>query len=82
MRYLGVDLAWAEHARGRSANASGVVALDPSGNVVDAGWTAGLDQTIDWIEGSSTEAARCSWMPRSSQLATIIAPARPEQRRE
>jgi len=55
MRYLGVDLAWVEHARGRSANASGVVALDPSGDVVDAGWTVGLDQTIDWIEGSSTE---------------------------
>ena len=55
MRFLGVDLAWGEHARGRSANASGVVALDPSGDVVDAGWTVGLDQTIDWIESNGAD---------------------------
>jgi predicted RNase H-like nuclease len=49
MRFLGVDLAWAEGSQAKSANDSGVVALDQSGEVVDAGWTSGLASTQAWI---------------------------------
>ena len=50
MRYLGIDLAWGEGSSSRSANRSGVVALEPSGEIVDADWTVGLDETVAWIE--------------------------------
>jgi predicted RNase H-like nuclease len=49
MRFLGIDLAWAEGSDARPARDSGVVALDQSGKVVDAGWTNGLGQTQAWI---------------------------------
>jgi len=50
MRYLGVDLAWGEGSEAKPANRSGVVALEPSGTISDAGWTIGLEATIDWIQ--------------------------------
>ena len=28
-----------------------MVALDPHGTVVDAGWTRGVDETFDWVDG-------------------------------
>jgi predicted RNase H-like nuclease len=34
---------------GRPANESGVVALDERGRVLDAGWTRGVDETVDWV---------------------------------
>lgn len=46
-RFLGIDLAWAEGAR--QANETGVVLLDPAGTVLEAGWTRGVDATVDWI---------------------------------
>ena len=49
MRFLGIDLAWAEGSDAKPARDSGVVALDSSGEVVDAGWTKGLVQTQAWI---------------------------------
>jgi predicted RNase H-like nuclease len=49
MRFLGIDLAWAEGSGASPARDSGVVALDQSGEVVDAGWTKGLVQTQAWI---------------------------------
>jgi predicted RNase H-like nuclease len=49
MRFLGVDLAWGEGSDARPARDSGVVALDQSGEVVDAGWTNGLGSTQAWI---------------------------------
>lgn len=48
MRFLGVDAAWG------SVNPSGVCALDPSGVIVDAGWTNGLDATADWVQRLAT----------------------------
>ena len=51
MRFIGVDLAWAEGAR---TNETGVVALDADGTIVDAGWTVGVDDTAAWIERFST----------------------------
>ena len=50
MRYLGIDLAWGEGSLAKPANRSGVVALEPNGRIVAAGWTIGLDQTVEWIE--------------------------------
>jgi predicted RNase H-like nuclease len=44
MRAIGVDLAWGDRRE------TGVVALDPDGTVVDAGWTRGVGETSDWID--------------------------------
>lgn len=49
-RFLGVDLAWAEHRPAGAPNETGLALLDPTGRVLDAGWTRGLDETIAWIE--------------------------------
>lgn len=57
MRYLGVDLAWGEGSETKAANRSGVVALEPSGTIDDAGWTIGLEATIDWIKQHGTDDA-------------------------
>jgi len=50
---LGIDLAWGEGSQARPANRSGVVALEPDGRISDAGWTIGLEQTIEWIEANA-----------------------------
>jgi len=55
MRYLGIDLAWGEGSESKPANRSGVVALQPSGTIRDAGWTIGLDATLDWIHRQSSD---------------------------
>ncbi|HEY4180136.1 MAG TPA: DUF429 domain-containing protein [Kofleriaceae bacterium] len=49
MIVLGVDLAWAEATRSGHANETGVVAATQDGTIVDAGWTVGIEQTLDWI---------------------------------
>ncbi len=57
MRYLGIDLAWGEGSEAKPANKSGVVALDVSGAIADAGWTVGLDETLAWIADHGGEDA-------------------------
>jgi predicted RNase H-like nuclease len=47
---LGIDLAWGEGSSSKPANETGLVAVDRSGHVLDAGWTCGLDETVTWIE--------------------------------
>jgi predicted RNase H-like nuclease len=49
MRIIGIDLAWADTTDRRRANETGIIATDPDGTVIDAGWTAGVDDTITWI---------------------------------
>ena len=49
MRVIGIDLAWGEGSGQELANETGVVAVDPTGTIVAAGWTRGLDETADWI---------------------------------
>lgn len=49
MLLLGIDLAWKEGSASKEANQTGVVALEPSGRIVDAGWTIGLEETAEWI---------------------------------
>jgi len=54
MRVLGVDLAWGEGSGGsRLANETGVVAADLDGTVVDAGWTVGVEATLNWVQGAA-----------------------------
>jgi predicted RNase H-like nuclease len=50
MRVIGIDLAWGEGSDQKLANETGLVAADQSGEVVDAGWASGLDQTVEWIK--------------------------------
>jgi predicted RNase H-like nuclease len=52
-RFLGIDLAWREDEPTRRANESGVAALDPSGVVLDAGWTTGLAETAAWVRSAA-----------------------------
>jgi predicted RNase H-like nuclease len=54
MRFIGVDLAWADSA---VANETGVVALDEDGTIVAAGWTAGVAATTAWLEANAGEEA-------------------------
>jgi hypothetical protein len=54
MRFIGVDLAWADSA---VANETGVVALDDDGTVVAAGWTTGVAATTAWLEANAGEEA-------------------------
>jgi predicted RNase H-like nuclease len=56
--FLGVDLAWSEGRDGRPPNESGVAVLDLAGRVLDAGWTRGIAETVEWIESrAGTESA-------------------------
>lgn len=52
MRVLGINLAWATN-KSRVSNEIGVVAVEDDGTVVDAGWTRGLVETLDWIEANA-----------------------------
>ena len=54
MRVIGVDLAWGEGTSRRVANETGVLAVELDGTVVDAGWTCGLPETVEWIERRSS----------------------------
>lgn len=53
MRVLGIDLAWATNKKSGVSNETGVVAVEPDGTVVDAGWTRGLNETLDWIAANA-----------------------------
>jgi len=47
-RFIGVDLAWREGTGDVAANETGVAVIDGDGQVLDAGWTRGAEQTIGW----------------------------------
>jgi predicted RNase H-like nuclease len=49
-----VDLAWADTT---VANETGVVAAEPDGTIVDAGWTTGVDETVAWTSAYGAGAA-------------------------
>jgi predicted RNase H-like nuclease len=55
VRYLGVDLAWRDHAADRPANESGVAAIDGRGVVLDAGWTRGVSNSLAWADHISAQ---------------------------
>ena len=50
MRVLGIDLAWGQGGPGGAPNETGVVAVDPDGTIVDAGWTRGVADTAAWVQ--------------------------------
>ena len=50
MMFIGIDLAWTEGSAEKAANESGVIILDAEGKIVEAGWTAGIDETVSWLE--------------------------------
>jgi predicted RNase H-like nuclease len=52
-RFLGVDLAWGTGSAAGSANESGVAVIDDCGRVLSAGWTRGLEETINWITSAA-----------------------------
>ena len=52
-RYLGVDLAWREDRPDRPANETGVAVIDASGQVLDAGWTRGVEETLTWANDAA-----------------------------
>ena len=54
MRALGVDLAWVDTT---VANETGVVAANPDGTIVDAGWTTGVEETVAWANTHASDAA-------------------------
>jgi predicted RNase H-like nuclease len=54
LRALGVDLAWADAT---VANETGVVAAEPDGTIVAAGWTTGVEETVAWANRHATDAA-------------------------
>jgi predicted RNase H-like nuclease len=54
MRVIGIDLAWAEGNSAKAANETGLVALDPSGVVVDAGWAVGNQEVLEWVARLAT----------------------------
>ncbi len=49
-RFIGVDLAWGGSNPDKEHNETGVVVVDESGRVLDAGWTRGVDATAQWIQ--------------------------------
>ena len=57
MKYIGVDLAWGEGSDKKAANESGVVVLDATGKVGDAGWTRGVEETVAWVERNARDDA-------------------------
>lgn len=50
IRYLGVDLAWREGRAGHPANETGVAVIDSGGQVLEAGWLRGVDETVAWAQ--------------------------------
>ena len=48
--YLGVDLAWRESRPDLPANETGVAVIDATGQVLDAGWRRGVDETLAWAD--------------------------------
>ena len=49
-RFIGVDLAWREGSADVAAKETGVAVIDENGQILDAGWTRGVEQTIGWAD--------------------------------
>jgi predicted RNase H-like nuclease len=64
VRILGLDLAWGQGRPGVAPNETGVVAAEPDGRIVAAGWTRGVEETAAWVE---------RWAPRDA-MALVDAP--------
>jgi predicted RNase H-like nuclease len=56
--FVGIDLAWAEGSAVKVANESGVVCIDGTGRVIEAGWTVGVAETVERITTLTADASR------------------------
>lgn len=56
--FVGVDLAWAEGSTAKVANESGVVCIDGTGQVIQAGWTVGVAETVKRVISLTAGASR------------------------
>ena len=52
--YVGLDLAWKESI-GKKNNESGIVMLNAFGEIIEAVWTIGIQNTIDWLKHNCHE---------------------------
>ena len=50
---VGVDLAWREGNADLVATETGMAIIDGDGQILDAGWTRGVEQTIRWADGAA-----------------------------
>ncbi|MEV7345867.1 DUF429 domain-containing protein [Streptomyces sp. NPDC093544] len=48
-RFIGIDLAWAQGGPRSRPNETGVAVIDGLGQVIDCGWTRGLEETMSWL---------------------------------
>ena len=74
MFHIGLDLAWADPTDKRP-NESGLVMLDPAGEVVHAGWTVGVAATVDWIgphPATRLRACECSCPGWGQAVANLL----------
>ena len=53
MNYIGVDLAWGEGTASKAAKETGLVRIDASGTVLDAGWARGIESVVEWLVACS-----------------------------
>ena len=65
---------------GEPANETGLVAVDASGQVLDAGWARGLDEVVGVDGASGRRRTRWRWSTRRSSCATRPACGRPSAR--
>ncbi|MFF0140558.1 DUF429 domain-containing protein [Streptomyces sp. NPDC005227] len=65
-RFIGIDLAWALGGGRARPNETGVAVIDARGEVIDCGWTRGVDETADRIASVAGDG--------SSSLAFVDAP--------
>jgi hypothetical protein len=54
MLVIGIDLAWSVGSGVRLANETGLVAVEPTGGIVDAGWEFGPTAVVRWIDQRAT----------------------------
>jgi predicted RNase H-like nuclease len=52
-RFLGVDLAWRDGRADLPVNETGVAVIDSCGQILDAGWTHGVEETIAWADAAA-----------------------------
>ncbi|MFD6925065.1 hypothetical protein ACFV99_33220 [Streptomyces sp. NPDC059944] len=66
-RFIGIDLAWGHGGARARPNETGVAVIDARGEIVDCGWTRGVDETADRIASVAGTARRpsSSSTPRS-----------------
>jgi predicted RNase H-like nuclease len=65
IRFIGADLAWREGHAGLVANETGVAVIDGDGQILDAGWTRGVEQTIGRANSCDTLIARLGHLAKA-----------------